>query len=64
MSEKGEEMRTFMTMEVRDFSETIIDQSTIQAVIQWVRDNLEPEEVYEHKRLLDYARGFLTEDSK
>ena len=64
MSEKGEEMRTFMTMEVRDFSETIIDQSTIQAVIQWVSDNLEPEEVYDKERLLDYARGYLTEDSK
>ena len=52
-------MKTFRVNEIRDFAAAIVDEAVIQTVIQWVADNVEPDDVYDKERLLDYARDFL-----
>ncbi|MCP4854324.1 MAG: hypothetical protein GY903_07515 [Fuerstiella sp.] len=48
-------MKTFQVREVRDFAESFIDESAVQAVVNWVSDNVQPDDVYDAESVKSHA---------
>jgi hypothetical protein len=45
------------TIQDRQFINAVIGKSLLEEAIQWIRDNMEPEDVFSQEQLEDWAGG-------
>ena len=55
-------MRQLSTGEVRDFATTIIDEAVIEVAVQWIAENLSPDDVFSEDELACYAKDWATDN--
>jgi len=55
-------MRIIQAKEVREFAESIVDEATILATVQWISANMTPEDVFSEEELSDYAKDWATDN--
>ena len=55
-------MRIIQAKEVREFAESIVDEATILAAVQWIAANMTPEDVFSEEDLADYAKDWATDN--
>lgn len=41
----------------RRFKEELLDGDVLERALEWIRENIEPEDVYGKKPLIDWAEG-------
>ena len=58
---KGEAMAT-SSMQDREFIASVISSALLEDAIDWIRENLEPEDVFGDKTLEDWARTWAEEN--
>ena len=59
-------MRATTTEEDKKFIEYVIEKSLLEESIEWIRDNLEPEDVFGEAQLKDWAKdnGMVEEENE
>ena len=49
-------MRQLSKREVRDFAQSVTDESVLHSAIQWIAAELSPEDVFSEDDMAEYAR--------
>jgi len=55
-------MKMIEPKKVREFAEMLIDESTIHSIVQWVANNMLPEDVFPEDELADCAKDWATDN--
>jgi len=55
-------MRQLSTREEADFAKSIIDAAVIDSAVQWMAENLSPDDVFSEDVLADYAKDWATDN--
>jgi len=55
-------MRIIQAKEVREFAESIVDEASILAAVQWISANMTPEDVFSEEELAGYAKDWATDN--
>jgi hypothetical protein len=47
---------------IADYIEAKVEDSALGNAIEWIKNNLDPDDVFEEKKLLEFAAGYMPND--